>query len=163
MGKRADPAKETQRRRKISATKKGRSNQKISEALKDRPNPKVSLALKGRKHPEGCTCGVHNNRGKVGLGMNSGEKKVVVLTHYGGGKCACVRCGFDDVRALTIDHINGRTKGDKRGGAHFYTYLIMNDYPLGYQTLCFNCQWIKKAEKGENKGYRDRASLENLC
>lgn len=86
---------------------------------------------------------------------DNGGAKVVVLTYYGGGKCTCVKCGFDDIRALTIDHVNGRAKGDKRVGNFLYLFLVRNNYPQGYQTLCFNCQWIKKAEKGENRGYRN--------
>ena len=74
--------------------------------------------------------------------------KLEVLTHYGGGKLACVKCGFNDIRALSIDHINND------GGEHrkvvksgrIYKWLRDNHYPEGYQTLCMNCQFIKKFE-----------------
>jgi hypothetical protein len=73
-----------------------------------------------------------------------------VLTHYGKGKLACVRCGFSDVRALCIDHIyGGGTKHFKelgRYGNAFYYWLKNNGYPEGYQTLCFNCNMIKRFE-----------------
>ena len=73
--------------------------------------------------------------------------KIQALTHYGNGKLACVRCGYSDVRALTIDHINGRKAvGHPRnwGGSALYRWLIKHDFPKGYQTLCMNCQWIKR-------------------
>jgi len=91
------------------------------------------------------------------------DLKVEVLTHYGNGKLACVRCGFTDLRALSIDHMNG-------GGAKhirslhkpFYEWLVENDYPEGYRTLCMNCQWIHKGQKSKRKHTRrrdDRAAL----
>ena len=74
--------------------------------------------------------------------------KAKVLTHYGNGRCACVKCGFDDIRALTIDHINGGGAEHRRkigSYAHsIYPWLRINGYPDGYQTLCMNCQWIKR-------------------
>jgi hypothetical protein len=84
--------------------------------------------------------------------------KQLVLTHYGNGKCACVRCGFDDIRALSIDHINGGgTKHRKEinlgtgGGLNMYNWLINNNYPEGFRTLCLNCQIIVEFEKRELK------------
>ena len=82
-----------------------------------------------------------------------------VLTFYGNDKCACVKCGFDDVRALSIDHINGngakqrqQESGLRGGGIRFYTWLIKNNYPKGYQTLCMNCQFIKRQTNNEYNG-----------
>ncbi len=80
--------------------------------------------------------------------------KVEVLTHYGNGDLACVRCGFDDVRALSIDHVNGGGLAHvrqikKKSGVPFYYWLKAQGYPLGYQTFCFNCQNIKKVENKE--------------
>ena len=88
--------------------------------------------------------------------------KTEVLTLYGNGKLACVQCGFDDIRALTIDHISGGGRLQKREngirtGTGMYAWLKKHDYPLGYQTLCFNCQWIKRDENHEYHNYlKDR-------
>jgi len=75
-------------------------------------------------------------------------KKCEVLEHYGNGKIACVNCGFEDIRALTIDHVyndGARHRGKIGGGGRvLYKWLIDNGYPEGFQTLCMNCQWIKK-------------------
>lgn len=78
-----------------------------------------------------------------------------VLTHYGNGKCACVRCGFEDIRALSIDHVNGGGAQHRRelGSKSILVWIRNNNYPDGYQTLCLNCQFIKIVENGErNKG-----------
>jgi hypothetical protein len=80
------------------------------------------------------------------------KKKMDALTHYGNGKCACVRCGFDDIRALSIDHKNGDGyihRKEIAGGTSIYRWLKRNNYPEGYQTLCMNCQFIKRVEKHE--------------
>ncbi len=78
-----------------------------------------------------------------------------VLTHYGGGECACIRCGEARLACLSIDHINGRNDGGndktlKMEGKKvmcaidFYRKLKREGYPNGYQTLCMNCQWVKR-------------------
>ena len=76
-----------------------------------------------------------------------------VLSYYGGGKLACIKCGFSDIRALSIDHINGNgCKHRKKlltSGKTFYRWLEKQDYPKGYQTLCMNCQFIKREENRE--------------
>jgi hypothetical protein len=63
-----------------------------------------------------------------------------------------------DIRALTIDHINGKgaserkTLGSQARGNGFYYWLKNHGYPEGYQVLCFNCNWIKRLKNRE--GYR---------
>ncbi len=84
--------------------------------------------------------------------------KAEVLTHYGKGKCACIKCGFGDLRALSIDHINGGGRLHRQGagigsGSAMYVWLKKNNYPSGFQTLCLNCQWIKRDEKHEYRNY----------
>lgn len=83
------------------------------------------------------------------------KQKVEVLTHYSNPpKCAC--CGENHIEFLTIDHINGdgaeqrkRLSGDsqKFSGFLFYEWLIINNFPKGYQVLCMNCNMAK----GQNK------------
>lgn len=80
-----------------------------------------------------------------------------VLSYYGGGKAVCVECGFEDIRALTIDHKedNGsymRKALRRKGvGLHFYRWLKGHNYPEGYQTLCMNCQFIKEFDRRRGK------------
>lgn len=74
------------------------------------------------------------------------ELKISTFEAYGGALCAC--CGEDHIEFLSIDHINGngiqhRKEIGGSGGAHIYRWLKKNDYPLGYQVLCFNCNIAK--------------------
>jgi hypothetical protein len=93
------------------------------------------------------------------------EIKKEVLSHYSNGTCVCIRCGFDDIRALSIDHINGggnkaRKENICMSGVHFYRWLKNNNYPLGYQTLCMNCQKIKQFENNEwSKGSKSKYNV----
>ncbi len=64
----------------------------------------------------------------------------------------CVRCGFSDIRALQIDHINGRNKEKRMQWYAFRNYLL--DLPeselfKNYQILCANCNKIKQYEENE--------------
>jgi hypothetical protein len=99
------------------------------------------------------------------ISANLLKLKTEVLIHYGNGKCACVKCGYSDIRALSIDHINGYGNHHRRtdglgGGTDTYRWLKKNNYPNGYQTLCMNCQFLKKVEnkEGSNKKRGDFTS-----
>ena len=59
-----------------------------------------------------------------------------------GGKCAC--CGETRKEYLSIDHIDGNGNKQKReigvaGSDDLYRWLRQNNYPEGFQVLCFNC------------------------
>ena len=76
--------------------------------------------------------------------------KQEVLVHYGQ---ICCRCGFSDTRALQIDHVNddGAAERLAKGrptwaGTDFYRSLKTRGWPEGYQTLCANCNMIKRQE-----------------
>lgn len=83
------------------------------------------------------------------------QLRLEVLTYYGGGTLACVECGENRLPCLSIDHINGGGHKHRRSlgisGWMFYRWLRKQNYPLGYQTLCMNCQFIKEAEKRGRK------------
>ncbi len=89
------------------------------------------------------------------IGKRSRDKlKLEVIKYYGNGEAKCLGCGFDDIRALCIDHIfnNGaeqrKSLKDKHfAGALFLRWLRNNKYPKGYQTLCANCNLIKEIER----------------
>lgn len=89
------------------------------------------------------------------------ERKQTVMQHY--GNCRCKKCGIADMDVLTIDHkdeAHGRAERKRLstgfkasvglytngGSANLYRYLIENDFPQGYQVLCFNCN-IKKCAR----------------
>lgn len=61
-----------------------------------------------------------------------------VLAHYG-GRCAC--CGETEPLFLTIDHMTMNGGEHRRQIKRFDIayWLWLNDYPDGFQVLCFNC------------------------
>lgn len=58
----------------------------------------------------------------------------------------CQKCGFLDIRALSLDFITGghRASGWPTGGLRLYVLLKKMGYPKDWQVLCMNCQFIKK-------------------
>jgi len=85
--------------------------------------------------------------------------KIEVFEHYSEEEIKCTRCSFSDLRALTIDHINGggsehRKQLGIRGGTQFYRWIKNNDYPKEFQILCMNCQWIKRHENNEHTKHK---------
>lgn len=82
----------------------------------------------------------------------SGRRKRIIDAL--GGKC--IRCGFTDIRALQIDHVNGHGGRERKSTINFshdrYERMIMENKDR-YQILCANCNWIKRVEKGEYKKY----------
>ena len=70
------------------------------------------------------------------------------------GSC-CARCGFDDIRALHIDHVHGGGQKELRGGhggGISYYYRVLKDQSGKYQLLCANCNAIKRFEEHEAQG-----------
>jgi hypothetical protein len=79
------------------------------------------------------------------------RKRSEVLSFFG---CKCVRCGFDDPRALHMDHINGGGfKARKSGETQNMQWRRVRDNPEHaraiYQLLCANCNCIKREENQE--------------
>ena len=83
--------------------------------------------------------------------------RIDALTQYSGGtpKCAC--CGEEGLVFLTIDHIHGNGSEERRArtkelgyapsGNSLVYWLKKNDYPEGYQILCYNCNMAKRNNK----------------
>jgi hypothetical protein len=81
---------------------------------------------------------------------NRAALKLEALEKYGR---VCAVCGFNDPRALQIDHVenNGSEERRKLGGQgfagwQFYRWLKSQGWPEGYQTLCANHNIIKFCE-----------------
>lgn len=75
------------------------------------------------------------------------KNRAAVIAHLGG---LCVRCGFSDIRALQIDHVNGDGFMDRRTrNAHTLYKAVRTDTQGRYQLLCANCNWIKMHEQRE--------------
>ena len=78
-----------------------------------------------------------------------------VLEHYSNDSPACACCGELERDFLVIDHLNGggnkhrqQLFGHGQGGWRFYSWLIHQDFPSGFQVLCFNCN-MSKAKHGK--------------
>lgn len=60
---------------------------------------------------------------------------------YGGYKCVC--CGETEAVFLCLDHIDDDGAKHRRGeqgmGYQLYQWLRKNNYPKGFQVLCWNC------------------------
>lgn len=73
-----------------------------------------------------------------------------------GGKCN--KCGFTDIRALQVDHVEGGgckerrelSKG-RKSVTNSRILLLIKESPSKYQLLCANCNWIKRVELSEYK------------
>lgn len=68
----------------------------------------------------------------------------------------CVKCGFDDIRVLQIDHIKGRGVQEiKKFGSSYSMWKFYLDnqqhIPTNLQVLCPNCNWIKRMENNEHR------------
>ena len=82
------------------------------------------------------------------------EAKLKIFELLGGAKC--VRCGFADVRALQLDHINGGGSKERKVYGNGSTRNLMHYYAnnpeiskRSLQVLCANCNWIKRVENEE--------------
>jgi len=81
---------------------------------------------------------------------NSGfRRKLKVFSHYG---LECSGCGESDIDVLSIDHVNNDGAEHRltigKGGSAFYSWLINNGFPSGFQTLCMNCNLSKRINGG---------------
>ncbi len=75
-----------------------------------------------------------------------------VLNALSNGTPLCVRCGFTDIRALQIDHINGGGVQELKvvsSTDRVYRAILKNPDKTKYQILCANCNWIKRVENRE--------------
>ena len=77
--------------------------------------------------------------------------KAAAMAHYGGERCACPNCPqpTPGLKFLTIDHINndGATHRKTFKGP-MHRWLKTNNYPSGFQVLCFNCNCGKNVNNG---------------
>lgn len=105
---------------------------------------KISKALKGRPNSHK----IYPNRDAKWKAWRQRTKKAI--HDLLGGKC--VRCGFEDSRALQIDHVNGGGAEEVKATTGNYQVMILRSILSGskkYQLLCANCNWIKRVERNE--------------
>jgi hypothetical protein len=70
------------------------------------------------------------------------RRRRAILDHYGNTCACCGRC-----KNLTVDHIFGGGKWHRKsigeGGYGFYRWLVVNEFPAGFQILCVACNHSK--------------------
>ena len=75
--------------------------------------------------------------------------RLKVLNHYSNGTMKCACCNERCLKFMTIDHINNDgSKHRKIIKMDITSWLYKNNYPIGFQILCMNCNW----GKGRNHG-----------
>lgn len=105
----------------------------------------------------GDTLGISTRREALGLSKNATQRqynqaqKLQVMQGYTKlERPRCEWCGIQDLRVLTIDHVNNDGARDrKENGATsqiLYRRLILQGFPLGYRVLCRNCNWTAFCE-----------------
>lgn len=63
----------------------------------------------------------------------------------------CFLCGFNDFRALQIDHINNDGFLERKINSTVRYKKVLKDTTGKYQLLCANCNWIKRYEFKKEK------------
>lgn len=86
-------------------------------------------------------------------GRNSQIKLRLQVIQKLGGKC--VECGFSDVRALQIDHLEGNGSKLNRSQNWWSRYkeILAGTHKIKVQLLCANCNWIKRYENKETRHF----------
>lgn len=86
------------------------------------------------------------------LNRKSNDKlKYEVFMHYSEDLMICNCCGETTIKFLTLDHINGNGAQHRKevGSARqVYRDLRKNNYPEGYQILCYNCNCGRAKNNG---------------
>ncbi len=82
--------------------------------------------------------------------------KSSAIGHYSNELGHCAECSMDDLRVLTIDHVNGGGRQEMKklgikGGTTFYRHLSKAGFPPGYQVLCFSCNINKHVEDAASR------------
>ena len=126
-----------QRKNKEKLNSYNRERRKIPEILEkrrehSRNNYRKNSVILLRKHKEWRT-----------------KLRCEVIDHYG-RQCVC--CGEKHLEFLTIDHIGGEGKKQKKqigigNGTAFYCWIKRNNYPDTLRVLCYNCNCSLGANK----------------
>ena len=81
-------------------------------------------------------------------------RRMTCLYHYGRGNPFCLCCGEREIKFLCIDHINNdgaqhrKTLSKNGKGGNIFVWLIRNNFPEGFQVLCYNCNITKSLYNG---------------
>lgn len=105
-------------------------------------NP-VTRARKEARHKKW----VENNRERDREHGKADRKKrrLLCLQFYSGAIPSCACCGETIYQFLAIDHMNGGGNKHRKSlkSMDIYRWLVKNNFPLGFQVLCHNCNLAK--------------------
>lgn len=78
------------------------------------------------------------------------EIRLKNISHYSKGKNECACCGEKNIKFLSIDHINGNGSKHQRENhiPNLSMWLYKNNFPEGFQILCYNCNQGKYTNGG---------------
>lgn len=104
--------------------------------------------------PDAHHCEKHLATMRQAAKIRNQNDRSLAFNHYGE---VCAYCGQRLLLFLTIDHINNngnehrrQLRSGKNNGHNIYAWLRKNNYPTGFQTLCYNCN-IVKSQIGEEQ------------
>jgi hypothetical protein len=128
----------------LTETERKINRRKSAKKWRDKNGPRILRVNKEWKR---------NNPDKVKLQSRRArlKRKRICIEYYGRNGCVC--CGEKELSFLSLDHIrdNGaqdRRNNSKRVGNGLYLRLIQENFPSGFQVLCYNCQWGKRIGEG---------------
>jgi hypothetical protein len=100
-----------------------------------------------QEHKEECKARMRSRGQKI--------KNKVLAAYCDDEIIKCKKCSEDDVRILTLDHVNGgggkHRSTCRENGTNVYDDLIKNNFPEGFQILCPNCNHAKRCDNNENR------------
>lgn len=88
--------------------------------------------------------------------------KEQVFEHYG-LKCSCQKCPNPEpgLAFLTIDHVKNDGAEHRKTTSFLYPWLVKNNFPEGFQTLCWNCNCAKGINLGVCPHLENRRIVEH--
>lgn len=146
-------------------------------ALPNRARCALHLRLKEEKRLNNkigglCDCGgIPSQNRKMCDNCLSNKKAMAIalktkaIGHYSRGCYACKNCGEKRLLFLTVDHISGGgNKHRQNVGNRFCRWLCRNDFPEGYQILCWNCNHKKHIDsiRGISTSAKSRKQLKQM-
>lgn len=88
----------------------------------------------------------HGPRNQKLINQYKYEQRLTALAVYSENTFKCKYCGYDNIDALCLDHINndGNIHRKKMNGTRLEQYLERYDYKKNMQVLCHNCNHLKR-------------------
>ena len=104
---------------------------------------KEEIKIKNKKYRDENSVWINHKKRIVAKKVRL-ENKIKIINHYSKGKNCCEKCRIKDIDVLTVDHLEGKGNQLRRGKhKNLYAWIVRNDFPSGFQILCFNCNWKK--------------------